>query len=133
MSNKEEINKLLSILDGSEENQTMYLAATGIINFAKGDKGEAYLIEPLIKTAFRLRNELHYVIGAMAWDKACWEVWKHVMIQQDSNVFERKHLSLDVREKYCYSWMSFWAKPIHWIIAALMAKEMAREDKDEKV
>lgn len=85
----------------------------------------------LADLAFRLRDASHYMIGWCAWDRACWEVWKYVKIRQNSNIFERKHLSLCEREKYCYHWMAFWAEPIHQVIVALITKEIVA-DSEEK-
>lgn len=119
--------ELFSVLDLPEVSQKIWLVAKGILKSSKGSKGEVVLEESLAELAFRLRDDLHYAIGLLAWDKACWEVWKHERKKHQSNIFERKHLSIDQREKYCYNWMSFWAKPIHHIVTALYAKILAQE------
>jgi len=136
------IDALLSVLDLTEDEQNIFLRNHFTELYFNTDKwpywyGVCDILHSsalserrviLADLAFRLRDELHYVIGMMAWDKACWEVWVHEKKRQDSNVFEREHLSLDCREKYCYSYMASWAQPIHWIVAALIAELFVREE-----
>lgn len=125
------IEELLAILDLPEDQQKLHLIADGILSTAEDEIGAAYLTESLAKTAFRLRNECHDPFGWCAWDRACWEVWKYYHKQQNSNIFERTHLSLETREKYCFNWMLFWADPIHWIITALITKEIATNPEEK--
>ena len=139
------IEKLLSVISMSDEEQYSFLSNYftekhfktdewpkwyGVCDILiHGDSSERRTI--LADTAFSLRDELHDPLGSCAWDRACWEVWKYYHTQQGNNIFERKHLSLDTRERYCFHWMIFWAEPIHWIIASLITKEIVA-DEDEK-
>jgi len=81
--------------------------------------------------AFQLRDECHDPLGWCAWDRACWEVWKYYHEQMGSDIAKRERLSQDTRERYCLQWMSFWAKPIYWVLAALITKEIVA-DTEEK-
>jgi len=139
------IEELLKVLSMPEEEQYTFLINYFTEKYFKtdewpkwynicdmlihGDSSEQRAI--LATLAFELKNECHCPFGVCAWDRACWEVWKYVKIQTHSNIFERKHLSLNTREKYCSDWMALWAEPIHWIIVVLIAKEIIA-DPEEK-
>lgn len=125
------IDELLDILDGPEVSQKIFLVCENVIWNNKGEKGQVVLEESLADLAFRMRDELHYVIGNAAWDRACWEVWKHEMERRNSDIFKRECLSLDRREMFCWNWMATWAEPIHWIIAALITKEIETNPKEK--
>lgn len=120
--------ELLDVLDMSKDQQISYLEQQGVLERPTAETVGTCLVASLADVAFRLRNELHYAFGSMAWDLACWKVWVHIKKRQESNIFERKHLSLDSRQKYCYSWTAFWAEPIDLIIISLLAKVLLNDN-----
>jgi len=138
----QKIEELLAILDLPEDEQAIFLKNHFTKLYFNSDEwpywyGVCHILHSgtpseqrdiLAIIAFQLRDELHNPIGAMSWDIACWEVWKYEKKRQDSNILERKHLSRETLERYCHQWTSFWAEPIHWIIIALIAKLLAKED-----
>lgn len=130
------IEETLKVLEMEEDEQWNFLIARKDIQEMCQNQLDAwsqpeYKRRVLADLAFRLRDKLHNVIGGMAWDRACWEVWKYIKIQCHSNIFERKHLSIEKREMYCCHWIAFWAKSIDLIVTALIAKEILA-DYDEK-
>lgn len=139
------IEELLNILNLSEEEQYKFLFNYFIKIYFKTDEwpywygicdilihGDSSERETtLAELAFVLRDKGRSPFGVCAWDRACWEVWRYVETQQGSDIFKRKHLSLETREKYCSDWMMLWAEPIHWIIVALITKEIVA-DSEEK-
>ena len=139
------IEKLLTILDLSEEEQCRFLSNYFLEKYFETDEWPQWFNVCDILThgdfserkdvfavlAFELRDDLHDPFGWCAWDRACWEVWKYFHIQLNNNLTKRKHLSQKTKENYCLSWMVFWAEPIHWIIVALITKEIVA-DPEEK-
>lgn len=119
-----EITELLAIIDMPEDGQKIWLVCENVIQNSEGEKGQVVLEESLADLAFRLRDDFHYALGSVVWDKACWEVWAHEKKRQGSNILDREHLSLETKLGYCTSWAAFWATPIHWIVIALIAKEL---------
>ena len=108
--------KLLAVLDMSEDEQDYWT----VENTDRGIRGGNY--ESLADLAFRLRDEIRSKVNYSCWmnaketvAKAIWS--KHKWHKRGSY-------------KYLTSIYTFWtnqAQPIHWIIAALIAK-----DKDDK-
>lgn len=125
------IEELLRILDMGEDDQVICLTALGIVLMTRDNDHKNERLESLADAAFRLRDGCHDPFGWCAWDRACWEVWKYYHKLHGSNIAEREHLSRDTKEKYCLSWMCFWAEPIHWILTALITKEIVA-DSEEK-
>ena len=103
------MNDLLKILDMSEDEQINWLMDKDYMpNYYVGMRGRKH-DDSLADLAFRLRDEAkgHSWNG---WLDATKEVWKTI-------------------HKY-WTYEQFWmsqAKPIHWIIAALIAKEKKDE------
>ena len=139
------IEELLNVLSVSEEEQHRFLNTHFTEKYFKTDEWPEWygvcdiLVHgdsseqkaTLANLAFKLRDDLHYALGWCAWDRACWEVWSRFHAQQGDNIAKREHLSQDTKEEYCSDWMMFWAEPIHWIIVALVTKEIAA-DPEEK-
>lgn len=115
------VNELLSILDGSEESQMIWLATLNIIRNSEGEKGQVVLDESLAETAFRLRGTTFLEFN---YPKAIQIV--HEYVDHGGNRMYNPTLV------GALSWFCFLAQPIHWIVAALIAKEMVA-DTDEKV
>lgn len=134
----QKVKELLKILDMSEDEQYNWLwkrhDTLGFdlewIDFDT-TTAEKEIRRNLADLAFRLRDDFHYVLGSVVWEKACWDVWAHEKKSQGSNILDREHLSFETKLRYCFSWVSFWATPIHWIIIALIAKELMT-DSDAK-
>ncbi|KKK88939.1 hypothetical protein LCGC14_2738100 [marine sediment metagenome] len=103
------MNDLLKVLDMSEKEQRKWL----LVHYFK----QRMPHESTADLAFRLRDE---VIAEddkseidCSWCEASYEVYLYVIGEE--NEMEAKE-GLD-------TWFSMRAKPIHWIIAALIAKE----------
>jgi len=112
------MNDLLKVLDISEDEQFEYLENTGIIDLNKTcfykDYGNTYTIDKkgtLADLSFRLRDKVvkNIDISLEVWAKALRKVF----------LTEFKGGS----EITMLSWYVNCAKPIHWVIAALIAKQ----------
>jgi len=125
-----EIEKLLAVLDMTEDEQWVYLAKAGLMSHPWNaqdlklgielwrwkayferevkDKYQALLAE----TAFRLRDEA-VVEYEDYWGQATWTVYEYFTGAKDKLLTS--------------SWFLCVAKPIHFIIAALIAKELAKD------
>jgi len=66
--------------------------------------------------AFRLRDEAFDPTPEKGLQGLCWEEGKDIV---------RKHFNMNER------WFDDMAQPIHWIIAALIAKELAKENYED--
>lgn len=103
------IEKLLKILNLSEESQKIWLVAAGIMKISEGEKGETILEESLADLAFRLRDKL---------DSSRYGLRSLELVK--SRVDSGEEISF-------WTWWIFEAQPIHWIIAALIAQELAKD------
>lgn len=116
---KWKVNELLAILDMPEDNQKMCLALDGILKTAGDEKGAAYLTESLAETAFRMRDEVCgevvHMFDRLNYEMALRQVYTRVGIKSEGSEF--------------LIWLSCEAKPIHWIIAALIAEVRKEEEK----
>lgn len=105
------MNDLFKVLDMSEKEQYIWLFGVGIIHHHPTDENQ---IESLADLAFRLRDEVvKNIDDAEVFHKSC----KDVIIYLKVKVVG-----------FCdpgtiHDFYMFNAKPIHWIIAALKAKE----------
>lgn len=103
MSDK--IKELLAVLDMSAQEQVEWV-------FDNVETGECDIdIDVLADLAFRLRDEVGK-IDAVYWEKAVYMVYTRAHIRPYDNVF---------------CWMTEWGRPIDWIIAALIAKELGKD------
>ena len=130
-----EIEKLLAVKDMTEEEQWVYLAKAGLMSHPWNaqdlklgielwrwkayferevkDKYQALLAD----LAFRLRDEV--VKDDLAnetgdWCEAEYEVFLHIIGEEN----EKDAIGLD-------TWCSMYATPIHWIVIAIRAKQLA--------
>ena len=113
------MNDLLKVLDMSEEQQQIWLikkeVMVGAVLQCKGGGELPCPSESLADLAFRLRdevisNDLKNETGW--WCEESYEVFLYVIGEEN----EQDEVGLD-------TWFAMYAKPIHWIIAALIAKE----------
>ena len=108
---------LLAVLDMSEDEQRKW------VHFTLYDYYRGYTDSPLIQTehiladlAFRLRSE---VIKITDWWDACQLVYEYVAKEEfDKDKGWKSETGI---------WFQDFAKPIHWIIAALIAKGKENE------
>lgn len=111
MDNKE----LLAVLDMSEDEQLLWVAAE--VEKEPFDPKAGSRIVRLAEHAFRLRDEVIAEDDKSEidcyWCEASYEVYLYIIGEE--NEMEAKE-GLD-------TWFTMRAKPIHWIIAALIAKE----------
>lgn len=111
------IKELKAVLDMPEEGQKIWLVAKKIMKSSEGEKGEVVLEESLADLAFRLRDEVKLLTtkgGYSLWYKAKIAIYNYEFYQ------DRTQRGTD----------AFWeydAKKIHFIIRALIAKELAKE------
>jgi len=112
MSDK--IEELLTVLDMSEKKQRHWLIKK---HFWLGDSTNS-----LADLAFQLRDEVAEIWkqspGYWIWGKALQDVYCAATKKKwDGIEFIR--------------WFVYNAQPIHWIVAALIAKELVKENKNE--
>ena len=111
-----EIEKLLKVLDLSEKKQHEWLINNSLIESKYGRFPWSVVLADL---AFRLRDEVinEDVKSSIDcwWCEASYEVYLYVIGEEN----EKDEIGLD-------TWFSMRAKPIHWIIAALIAKELSK-------
>lgn len=107
--------ELLAVLDLPENEQWNWLVKNNIGGLAVGE------VAHLADLAFRLRDE-----AAIDWTNYCeamttiWAYWcKSTWADRKTKGEDKKHI------KYRKFWMLH-SQPIHWIIAALIAKELKR-------
>lgn len=101
-------DELLKVLDMPEAERWEWLVKNNIGGLAVGEVAhEADL-------AFRLRDEFKSVLQHADWEIGRFHVFAHCNNKTYSWTEERCEL-VD-------SWFMEWSKPIHWIIAALIAK-----------
>ncbi len=93
------LNDLLKILEMSEAEQVVWCE--------KPENGNRGFGESLAEVAFRLRDEVRREKGN--YDHAVYIVFNY---EKQKNKYDN-----------VFYWMAYIAKPIHWIIAALIAKE----------
>jgi len=112
------IDELLTVLDMPEEKWLRAIATFAyhsrkdseiLADFHREYKC-GYMETSLADLAFRLRDEVIQTLGKDYWRDAWEEIWIKI-----------KGLT---RENYM--WGFYKAQPIHWIIAALIAKELAK-------
>ncbi len=99
-------HELLAVLDMSEDEQFKWLMYNDIVT-NEYVKCSRHLI--LADLAFRLRDEV--CINRFSYGIS--KVQKHIGITEEN---------LEISSWECAYWGMILAKPIHWIIAALMAK-----------
>jgi len=121
-------DKLLAVLDMTEVQQAVWLAKEGYISCPLtvkefGSKTDDWRWEiwgkkniknikiQLADLAFRMRDEA--VKELMCWDAAKIEVWQYWCKK------ESREIQLEL------FWID-WSRPIHWIIAALIAQEQTK-------
>jgi len=100
------IDELLAVLDMPEDEQIIWCAKNA---------GYDLLDSTLADLAFRLRDEVKKQgLNLQYYNAAQWVMYKAT----------GSHNHGDYKDK----WFSYNAQPIHWIIAALIAKELAKEN-----
>ena len=97
----------LKLLDMTEQEQRKWLVLHHILKYKQPQPNQIRW-ESLADLAFRLRDEA--VQLCISWEKAKEDVWVYVC-----------HKKPDVEISYIGFWTNL-AKPIHWIVAALIAK-----------
>lgn len=104
----------LDLLDMSEEEQVKWLHAEGILK-SLGQVGYLSVNDRflLAELAFRLRDEA--TSNLMYWDSAKIEVWQYYC--------EHEHRDIQLE----LFWVD-WSRPIHWIVAAIKAKQLAEKE-----
>lgn len=128
-------DSLLELIDAPFVSQQIHLVAAGIIKSGEDeDTGAAYLEESFADLAFRLRDEImqiekdaQYTLHPHKglWLDALCEVIEYCEGRTYCKECHQKHST-----KKLFSWGDH-AQPIHWIVAALIAKEMAKEEMRE--
>lgn len=98
----DKIKELLAVLDMPEEEQIQFL-----VDYLESSTDQSYLPDQLADLAFRLRDE----VGNVAFHHCIAKVCKHI------NPYVMNYAGYGL----CT------CQPIHWIIAALCAKELAKE------
>lgn len=101
---------VLELLDMTEEEQEKWVRNAGIIDVFPR-------VESLADLAFRMRDEIEFK------QQHCWT--KAIRIIHDECV----GIHPDVEKTSwmaIYRWFFNYAQPIHWIVAALKAKELAK-------
>jgi len=108
------IEKLLAVPDMPEGEQGKWLVDNKIIGFGAFAMGDDAARACLADLAFRLRDEV---------------------IKTSDDSLSSGFVSIYVKcadrisnATDCFMWFMFNAQPIHWIIAALIAKELAKEN-----
>jgi hypothetical protein len=104
MTHDEKIKELLKILDLPEEEQAKWLRN----KFCKG----RYCIYSAAQYAFRLRDEIR-------------KLDDDVLVASLALIYTKCSDVVDDTND-CLLWFIWNAQPIHWIIAALIAKELAK-------
>lgn len=107
------MSDLLKVLDMTEEEQITWLAGEGVVKLT-GKVGQMIPVESLADLAFRLRDEARADLrGEIDFRKGMAKVYYtvHKLPENSVAVFS------------IYIWFVEEAKPIHWIVAALIAKE----------
>lgn len=109
---------LLKILELTEDEQWLFLIKNKVVDGAILQcKGGGELPVPAPESfddlAFRLRDEVLSKVNGITADQACQKVYFNYIGEVPSGWTQK-----DIIE-----WFAFIAKPIHWIIAALIAKK----------
>ncbi len=111
------IKELLVVLDMPVEEQWAWITeGKKVIEFFPDD--EIFIGDPqkyLADLAFRLRDEVKAFVGHKFWDEG-----KCLVANYVANDVEGGGLAYN-------QWFIDNSQPIHWIIAALIAKELAKE------
>jgi len=110
------VDKLLAVLDLPEEEQIAYLIEDAIIDCQDDLAYEPTPTESLADFSFRLRNEISKNDINFLWKEGCESVYEYCYKESD------EYSSFD-------AWWLYISQPIHWIIAALIAKEFAKGEK----
>lgn len=118
--------KLVIDIFDRERKQIEWLCANNIIRHKKrpetfiGDAASNELKESLADLAFRLRDEAE------------------TNYLPEATCLVHEYVDVGVNKMYSHnfngarSWFCFLARPIHWIIAALIAKQLAKENTNVK-
>ena len=101
----EKIKELLSVLDLPEYEQITWLASEGVAKLM-GEVGKMVLVVSLADLAFRLRDEIKEPEDFLS---ALYTVTQYLKVKYTETF-----------------WGLFYAKPIDWIITALIAKELCK-------
>jgi len=111
MTKDDKIKELLQVLDLPKEEQLNYLWANEILLFEKGTRR----LISLADLAFRLRGEVNKITN---WWDACQLVYEYVAkVKFGKNEGWKSETGI---------WFQDFAKPIHWIIATLIAQELSK-------
>ena len=105
------MNDLLKVLDMSEKEQYIWLFGAGIIHHHPTNENQ---IESLADLSFRLRGEI-----AVSHDIQ----WAYAEVYNKAGGYKLRPYETHDPTTIMWIWYATRAKPIHWIIAALIAKE----------
>lgn len=127
-----EIKDLLAVLDMTAEEQLKAVARLAwhhrkdseVLAAFHREYKSGYMEMSLADLAFGLRDDLHYVIGELAWEEACLIVWRDWKKRIKSTSLQKPELK---QRRWSEHWILFWADPIVWVITALIAKMLAKE------
>jgi len=120
-----EIEKLLSVLDMSEESDIfgfsdqMYWVGKNVVTDLEDHQSFLKGYISLADLAFDLRNEVSKN-NSKSLHTGMMYVYNHANKDQDSS-----------EEKF-YTWWLEYAQPIHWIIASLIAKNLVEEENERR-
>ena len=111
------INELLAVLDMPEAEQAVWCEAK--------EHGNRQMGESLADLAFRLRDEVR---------KAAWGEQGKFYTKGIIQIYAKAtNYPVDWSENQMYdTWFVHFAQPIHWIVAALKAKKLAKENNDKE-
>lgn len=133
MSKTEE---LLAVLDLPKEEQFDWLFKRGIVDDSIARSQVTDKIVPhwcdieLADLAFRLRDEVVAVDGnAVKLNLGMWYVYRRVQYQDHRFDYP----PCGTEQGLASGWFAYYAKPIHWILASLIAKELSNADRSKKM
>ena len=101
--------QLLKVLDMDEDEQLLWVCSE-VLKDPFDPKAGSRVVH-VAELAFKLRDKVKGSEGADAWVKASQVVFAHIHPEYSNNVYSVAAYFADK------------AKPIHWIIAALIAKD----------
>jgi len=117
-----EIDKLLAVLDMTEEEQCRWLAEYFKAEYYKTDEWPQYYgyCDIFINNTFPSRK---VILADLAFKMRNEAVKKDITKYMDAENIVKSYVLLKTRTKFIWSYDS---QPIHWIIAALIAQEQLK-------